>query len=129
MAIETGTPPVALPRASDRGETLTVRDDRTGRTYVIPIQDGAIRATELNKIRTASDDPGLLTYDPGFMATAAVKSETSAVKPSTFRLIPISAARGMLSALMLISNGTPPRASNNPSVPPIKLNSTLSTII
>ena len=41
---------------------------------MIPIHDGAIRATELNKIRTAADDPGLLTYDPGFMATAAVKS-------------------------------------------------------
>ena len=27
MAIDTGTPPVALPRATDRGETLTVRDD------------------------------------------------------------------------------------------------------
>jgi len=74
MAISTGTPTVDLPRDTDRGETLTVRDDRTGKTYVIPIQDGAIRATELNKIRTAADDPGLLTYDPGFMATAAVKS-------------------------------------------------------
>src|SRR4026208_2124416 len=74
MAIETGTPPVALPRASDRGETLTVRDAGTGRTSVSRIQDGAIRATELNRIRTAADDPGLLTYDPGFMATAAVKS-------------------------------------------------------
>ena len=74
MAIETGTPPVAIRPATERGETLTVRDDRTGKTYVIPIQDGAIRATELNKIRTAADDPGLLTYDPGFMATAAVKS-------------------------------------------------------
>jgi citrate synthase len=74
MAIDTGTPPVALPRGTDRGETLTVRDDRTGEIYVIPIHDGAIRATELNKIRTAADDPGLLTYDPGFMATAAVKS-------------------------------------------------------
>jgi citrate synthase len=74
MAIDTGTPPAAVPPASDRGETLTIRDDRTGKTYVIPIRDGAIRATELNKIRTAADDPGLLTYDPGFMATAAVKS-------------------------------------------------------
>ena len=55
MAIDTGTPPVARPRATDRGETLTVRDDRTGKTYVIPIQDGAIRATELNKIRTAQE--------------------------------------------------------------------------
>jgi citrate synthase len=74
MAIDTRTAPVTLPRPTDRAESLTVRDDRTGNTYVIPIEAGAIRATELNKIRTASDDPGLLTYDPGFMATAAVKS-------------------------------------------------------
>jgi len=72
MAIETA--PVTLPQPTDRADSLTVRDDRTGKTYLIPIEDGAIRATELNKIRTAADDPGLLTYDPGFMATAAVKS-------------------------------------------------------
>ncbi len=74
MAIETHPAPVALPHETDRADSLTVRDDRTGKTYVIPIEGGAIRATELNKIRTAADDPGLLTYDPGFMATAAVKS-------------------------------------------------------
>ena len=54
--------------------TLTVRDDRTGRTYVLPIEQGAIRASDLHAIRTGPDDLGLLTYDPGFMATAAVKS-------------------------------------------------------
>ena len=74
MAIDTRTAPAALPRSTDRADSLTVRDDRTGKTYVIPIEAGAIRATELNKIRAAADDPGLLTYDPGFMATAAVKS-------------------------------------------------------
>jgi citrate synthase len=72
MAIETA--PVTLTQPTDRTDSLTVRDDRTGKTYLIPIEDGAIRATELSKIRTAADDPGLLTYDPGFMATAAVKS-------------------------------------------------------
>jgi citrate synthase len=74
MAIDTGTTPVALPRITDHSDSLTIRDDRTGKTYVIPIEAGAIRATEINKIKAAADDPGLLTYDPGFMATAAVKS-------------------------------------------------------
>jgi citrate synthase len=63
----------ALAEAGGTG-TLTVRDDRTGKTYVLPIEHGAIRATDLNKIRASADDTGLLTYDPGFMATAAVKS-------------------------------------------------------
>jgi citrate synthase len=74
MAIDTGAPLVAFPRTAARAESLTVRDDRTGKTYVIPVEAGAIRATELNKIKTSANDPGLLTYDPGFMATAAVKS-------------------------------------------------------
>jgi len=74
MATDTGTTPIALPRISDPSDSLTIRDDRTGKTYVIPIEAGAIRATEINKIKTAAGDPGLLTYDPGFMATAAVTS-------------------------------------------------------
>ncbi|MEX2047393.1 MAG: citrate synthase, partial [Chloroflexota bacterium] len=54
--------------------TLTLRDDRTGKSYTLPIEDGTIRASDLHKIRAADDDPGLFTYDPGFTATAAVKS-------------------------------------------------------
>jgi len=54
--------------------TLTLRDDRTGKSYTLPIEDGTINASELHKIRATDDDPGLFTYDPGFTATAAVKS-------------------------------------------------------
>ncbi len=71
-AVET---PVTGPTGTGpASESLTVTDNRTGRQYDIPIEDGAIRATALNRIKTSADDPGLLTYDPGFMATAAVKS-------------------------------------------------------
>jgi citrate synthase len=69
-AIDTRTDGATTPM---RAEQLTIRDDRTGKTYVLPIEDGTIRATDLQKIRT-SDGDGLLTYDPGFMATAAVRS-------------------------------------------------------
>jgi citrate synthase len=55
-------------------ETLTVTDNRTGKQYEIPIQDGTIRATELRKIKTEEDDFGLMTYDPAFMATASCRS-------------------------------------------------------
>jgi citrate synthase len=55
-------------------ETLTVTDNRTGKQYEIPIQDGTIRATELRKIKTDEDDFGLMTYDPAFMATASCRS-------------------------------------------------------
>jgi citrate synthase len=70
VAIDTRTDGATTPTKADQ---LTVRDDRTGETYVLPIENGAIRATDLQKIK-ASDGDGLFTYDPGFMATAAVKS-------------------------------------------------------
>ncbi len=54
--------------------TLTVTDNRTGRQYEIPIDDGTIRATELRKIKVADDDFGLMTYDPAYMATASCRS-------------------------------------------------------
>jgi len=49
MAIDTGASLIAFPRTAARAESLTVRDDRTGKTYVIPIEAGDIRATELNR--------------------------------------------------------------------------------
>ena len=55
-------------------DTLTVTDNRTGKTYEIPIEDGTIRATELRKIKTEEDDFGLMTYDPAYMATASCRS-------------------------------------------------------
>ena len=55
-------------------ETLTVTDNRTGRQYELPIEDGTIRATELRKIKTSDDDFGLMTYDPAYMATASCRS-------------------------------------------------------
>jgi citrate synthase len=56
-------------------ETLTITDNRTGKQYELPIMDGAIRATDLKKIKTAdADDPGLMTYDPAFMNTASCRS-------------------------------------------------------
>jgi citrate synthase len=55
-------------------ESLTITDNRTGKQYEVPIEDGAIRATELRKIKTHEDDFGLLSYDPAFMATASCRS-------------------------------------------------------
>jgi citrate synthase len=55
-------------------ETLTITDNRTGKQYELPIEDGTIRATELRKIKTHDDDFGLMTYDPAYMATASCRS-------------------------------------------------------
>ena len=55
-------------------ETLTITDNRTGKTYELPIEQGAIRAMDLRQIRVSSDDFGLMTYDPAFQNTAACRS-------------------------------------------------------
>jgi citrate synthase len=52
-------------------ETITVTDDRTGKTYEIPITDGAIRATDLKQI------DGLVSYDPGLFNTAVTRSSVT----------------------------------------------------
>ena len=55
-------------------DSLTITDNRTGKTYEVPIQDGTIKAMDLRQIRVAADDFGLMTYDPGFMNTASCRS-------------------------------------------------------
>ncbi|HLI63086.1 MAG TPA: citrate synthase [Terriglobales bacterium] len=55
-------------------DALTITDQRTNKTYEAPIELGAIRAMELRKIKTSSDDFGVMTYDPAFMNTAFCKS-------------------------------------------------------
>jgi citrate synthase len=54
--------------------SLTITDNRTGKTYEVPINEETIRATDLRKIKVADDDFGLMTYDPAFMNTAACRS-------------------------------------------------------
>ena len=54
--------------------SLTVTDNRTGKSYEVPVEQGAIKALDLRQIKTAPDDFGLMTYDPGFTNTACCKS-------------------------------------------------------
>ncbi|MDZ5621393.1 citrate synthase [Nocardioides sp. HM23] len=58
-------------------DSLTVRDNRTGAEYEIPITDGTIRAADLGQIKAADDEPGLATYDPGFVNTASCRSSVT----------------------------------------------------
>ena len=54
--------------------SLTIVDNRTGKQYQLPIQDGTIKAMDLRQIKVSDDDFGLMTYDPAFMNTASCKS-------------------------------------------------------
>ena len=55
-------------------DSLNITDNRTGKTYEIPVEDGAIRAADLRQIRVDDDDYGLKSYDPAFKNTASCKS-------------------------------------------------------
>jgi len=62
------------PDTTQSAGTLHVTDSRTGRSYDLPITDGAIRALDLRQIKVSGDDFGLLSYDPAFMNTASCRS-------------------------------------------------------
>src|SRR6056297_3855848 len=62
---------------SDTQDTLTITDNRTGRTYEVPVADGSIRAMDLRQIKVTDDDFGLLSYDPAFKNTANVRSHVT----------------------------------------------------
>ncbi|HJZ49389.1 MAG TPA: citrate synthase [Roseiflexaceae bacterium] len=55
-------------------DTLSITDNRTGKSYEIPIKDGTIRASDLRQLKLDPSDYGLMSYDPAFTNTASTKS-------------------------------------------------------
>ena len=55
-------------------DSLTIVDNRTGKSYEIPVQDGAVRAADLRQIKVSPGDFGLMSYDPAYLNTAACRS-------------------------------------------------------
>src|SRR6476469_1710868 len=55
-------------------DTLSVTDNRTGKTYEIDITDGTVRAMDFRQMKVDDEDFGLMTYDPAFTNTAAARS-------------------------------------------------------
>ncbi len=62
-------------------DTITIVDNRTGRSYELPIFYGtyrtygaAIKGADLRQIKVSEEDFGLMSYDPAFMNTASCKS-------------------------------------------------------
>src|SRR5262252_3647134 len=55
-------------------DTLTITDNRTGKSYEVAITDGTIKASDLRQIKTSGEDFGLMSYDPAFMNTASCRS-------------------------------------------------------
>jgi citrate synthase len=74
MATDQRTPEVAVDGAGGAGESLTVTDNRTGKTYELPINDGTVRGMDLRQIKVSEDDFGLMSFDPAFTNTASCRS-------------------------------------------------------
>src|SRR3954465_1269951 len=66
---------VAVPNGCGSGqETLTVTDNRTGKTYELPITDGTVKGMDLRQIKVDDDDFGLMSFDPAYTNTASCRS-------------------------------------------------------
>jgi citrate synthase len=74
-AAGTDTSGGSFPTGAEGGEqTLTVTDNRTGRSYELPISDGTVRAMDLRQIKVEDGEFGLMAYDPAFTNTASCRS-------------------------------------------------------
>jgi citrate synthase len=99
-------------------DTLTITDNRTGRSYEVPINEGTIKAIDLRQIKTSDDDFGLMTYDPAFTNTASCKSSITFIDGDQgilrYRGIPIeqlAEKASYLETAYLILHGKLPNAS------------------
>ncbi len=95
--------------------TLTVTDSRTGKTYELPIVDGAIRTLDLRQIKTGPGDFGLMGYDPAFQNTASCRSSITFIDGDKgilrYRGYPIeelAARHSFLEVAQLLLNGELP---------------------
>jgi citrate synthase len=58
-------------------DTITITDNRTGKSYDLPIVDGSIKASDLRQLKLDPSDYGLMSYDPAFTNTASTRSAIS----------------------------------------------------
>jgi citrate synthase len=54
--------------------TVTLTDNRSGKSWELPLQEGCIRAADLRQIKLNTDEFGMMSYDPAFLNTAACRS-------------------------------------------------------
>jgi citrate synthase len=89
-------------------DSLTIIDNRTGEEYTVPIQEGAIRPTELR---------GLLSYDPAFLNTASCRSaitfidgEAGILRYRGYAVEELAERAGFLETAFLLLEGELPTA-------------------
>src|SRR5665647_3749189 len=55
-------------------ESVTITDNRNGKSYTLPLFKGCIRSMDLRQIKISDQDFGVMGYDPAFMNTASCQS-------------------------------------------------------
>ncbi|MEQ9618759.1 MAG: citrate synthase [Deltaproteobacteria bacterium] len=58
-------------------DTLSITDNRTGKSYEVPIENDTIKAMDLRQIKVKDDDFGMMSYDPAMSNTAACTSRVT----------------------------------------------------
>ena len=58
-------------------DSLSITDNRTGKSYEIDIDGGNIRAKHLRQIKVNDDEFGMMSYDPSYENTASCKSSVT----------------------------------------------------
>jgi citrate synthase len=54
-----------------RRDTVTITDNRTGKSYELPITHDTIKAMDLRQIKVHPEDFGMISYDPAYNNTAS----------------------------------------------------------
>jgi citrate synthase len=67
--------PTTQPKSSETGtsrrDTITITDNRTGKSYELPITHDTIKAMDLRQIKVHPEDFGMISYDPAYNNTAS----------------------------------------------------------
>jgi citrate synthase len=67
--------PTTQSKTSDTGatrrDTVTITDNRTGKSYELPITHDTIKAMDLRQIKVHPEDFGMISYDPAYNNTAS----------------------------------------------------------
>ena len=86
------------PALAAQKDTLSVTDNRTGKSYELAITDGAINATDLAKIKSPE---GAVTrsFDPAYMNTVNCISRISFIEI-------VSSSKLCIEDMLVLSNNT-----------------------
>lgn len=97
--------------------SLSITDNRNGKTYEVEVENGSIRAPDLRRIKLDPDDFGVMSYDPAFINTAACASsityidgEKSILRYRGYPIEELAEKSSFLECAYLLLNGELPTA-------------------